>query len=400
MATKLASDAVAATEEPKRKAVSDAFRLLSAPVLLNVAPDRVSVLIAVSAHATGWVEFGETEALGKRSDGEVGGMRPLHNRILRFDITGLKPGKGYFYRIRVCPVIFSNAYRISRGTPVASELFSFRTLNPSAATASFTCWNDTHENRPTLSALTDLLQRNPTDFLVWNGDITNDIHREEQLVGQFIDPAGKPFAASTPLFLGRGNHDVRGRDARHLAEMMTGPDGRYYYAFRQGPLACLVMDTGEDKPDELPVYAGLNNYAAYRTEQARWLADVIKQPWFRKAAFRVAFLHIPLLWEAELPANWATVWGAGIKGWICEDGHQKWHDLLCKGNVDAVISGHTHRHAWFAPRRGRPYAQLIGGGPAADNAIAITGHATSKQLQIDLQNLEGKVVESHLFRRK
>lgn len=376
------------------------FRILSAPVLLNVGPDRVRVLVAVSGLATGIVEFGPTKSLGKSSESQNRGMRPISDRILQLDVTGLKPGTKYFYRVKTWPVHFANAYKIQRGEPIETEIFSFRTLDPEADTATFTCWNDTHENAVSLSGLTELLQRNPTDFLLWNGDATNDINRQERLVEQFISPAGKPFAASTPLFLGRGNHDVRGRDARFLADIITGPEGRYYYAFRQGPLACLVMDTGEDKPDATPVYAGLNDFASYRTEQARWLAEVIKQPWFRRAAFRVAFLHIPLVWETEIPAHWPGVWGAGIKGWICEDGYNKWHDLLCKGKVDLVISGHTHQPAWFPANRNRYYAQLIGGGPAPEQALAITGRVTKKAMEIKLQNLQGATVESYSFAKK
>lgn len=399
MATQLATGVVAADEEPKRHPLNQAFQL-SAPVLLNVASDRVTVLLAVNALATGWVEFGETEALGKTIQNEADGLRPVDDRLLRFEVTGLRPGKQYFYRVLVCPVNFNTAYNVTRGTPLSTGTYTFRTLDPSADTATFTCWNDTHENKQTLSGLSDLLQKAPTDFLVWNGDVTNNIDREEQLIGQFIDPAGIPFATSTPLFLNRGNHDVRGRDARHLAKVMTGPNGQNHYAFRQGPLACLVMDTGEDKPDDHPVYAGLNDFAGYRTRQARWLEGIIKQSWFRKAAFRVAFLHIPLVWEAPIPDFWEGVWGKGIKGWICEDGYGKWHDLLCKGKVDVVISGHIHHHAWFPPRRGRPYGQLIGGGPAPASATNIVGRADGKQLQIDLQNLESKSIESHVFHRK
>ena len=32
-----------------------------------------------------------------------------------------------------------------------------------------------------------------------------------------------------------------------------------YYAFRQGPVYCIVLDTGEDKPDSDIEYAGIPN---------------------------------------------------------------------------------------------------------------------------------------------
>jgi hypothetical protein len=152
------------------------------------------------------------------------------------------------------------------------------------------------------------------------------------------------------------------------------------------------MDTGEDKPDATPVYAGLNAFDAYRSEQAAWLERAIAEPAWQSAAYRVAFLHIPLVWEAAVPERWTTLYGAGVNGWVCDDGRAKWHDLLVRGRVDVVISGHTHTHAWFAPREGRPYGQLVGGGPAPAIATTIEGRADGRRLELVVRRLGGEVV--------
>jgi hypothetical protein len=375
-----------------------ALALASAPVLLNPSPHGVTVLCATSGPATGWVEYGPTEALGERADGSVDGMSPYADRLLSFRIDGLRPGQKYFYRVHACPVEFRGAYDIRRGAEVRGDVLSFRTLDPGADKVSFTVWNDTHENATTLAALARSLRERRDDFLLWNGDVTNDINDESKVVGQFIHPAAQAFADKTPLLLGRGNHDVRGRFARRLPQYVPGPGGRYYYWFRQGPLAALVLDTGEDKPDGLPVYAGLGRFADYRTEQARWLEKVIEEPLFKSAPHRVAFLHIPLVWEAPVPEDWPAVWGKGIKGWVCEDGLAKWHDLLVRAKISVVLSGHTHSHAWFAPNDRRPYGQLIGGGPTPQEAIEISGHADARRLELTMKKLDGSVVWREEFR--
>jgi acid phosphatase type 7 len=316
---------------------------------------------------------------------------------LKFHLNGLEPGKEYFYKVTLQQIVYHTDHRHDRKEEVSSEVYKFRTLNPYGSLASFACWNDTHENEETLRRLTNKLHEQQPDFLVWNGDVTNDIFREEQIVGQFLNPAGQAYATSVPLMFSRGNHDVRGRDARHLQHYLTGPEEMYYYGFRQGPLATLVMDTGEDKPDYHNAYAGLLDFDRFRDEQAQWLEKIIRQPWFTSAPYRVVFMHIPLVWEAEVPERWPSIWGEGIKGWICEDGHKKWHDLLVQAGVQLVISGHTHRQAYFPPNSNRPYGQLIGGGPQPERAACITGHADRNQLTVKMNNLDGDLLEELRF---
>jgi hypothetical protein len=47
------------------------------------------------------------------------------------------------------------------------------------------------------------------------------------------------------------------------------------------------LDSGEDKPDTSPVYAGLADFDRYRREQAVWLKSHIQTKAFQEAAFRV-----------------------------------------------------------------------------------------------------------------
>lgn len=373
------------------------FAFASAPVLMNPTPDGVSIVCAVNAPATGWVEYGETEALGQRCDGAAEGFLPYEEKALRFRLEGLKPGKTYFYRVHAVAVRFETAYKVHRGAGIASEVRSFRTLDPSAAMASFTVWNDTHQNQETLRQLIAQHRAQPDDFLMWNGDITNDVTTEELLIQEYLHPAGEAYADTTPLFFSRGNHDVRGEAARLLSHYAPGLGGAYHYTFRQGPIAGVVLDTGEDKPDDLPVYAGLNNFAAQRAAQRQWLERAIEDPAFKSAPFRIALMHIPLFWDGEVPGKWMEVWG-GHKGWICEDGRNHWHDLLEKAGVRFIISGHTHRHAWFPPNSAHSYGQLTGGGPKPEQATIIRVQADAKELSLTATNLAGDVLLRQLFK--
>lgn len=382
----------AASEEPTASPVNaDPFAFLAAPVLLNPSPDGVSIVCVFNAHAAGRVEYGDTETLGECAEGVAsGGLRPCGDHLV-FQLAGLRPGQRCFYRVHASPLRAADPFQSQLGGEIVSELQSFRTLDPSAGEINFTVWNDTHETGPTLARLIALHREQPGDFLFWNGDIFNTVSSRQSLIAQCFHPAGLAFADATPYFLTRGNHDVRGSEARLLPQLLNGPHGQYYYTFRHGPVGFLVLDTGEDKPDRDPSYAGLADFESYRSEQQRWLTKAIGEPAFASASIRVAFLHIPLVWEAEIPEHWPTVWN-GHKGWITEDGFRKWNDLLTQAGVNLVISGHTHRHAWFPANKTRPYGQLIGGGPKPEQATVIRVKADARRLSFEVRDLQGNVV--------
>ena len=135
----------------------------------------------------------------------------------------------------------------------------------------------THERAETVKALFTQLAEAPGDLLFWNGDMFDDIGSERQLAEQLLCPAGLPYAATRPVYFSRGNHDVRGAAARVLGRCLETPGGEYFYTVRQGPVAFVVVDTGEDKEDGHPAYAGLNDFDSYRTRQATWLAPNTSQ---------------------------------------------------------------------------------------------------------------------------
>jgi len=362
----------------------------SHPVLTNIQPDQVEVIVAPSVLSTGWIEYGKSENLGRKVTSNNFGRLSFSDRVLRFKITDLEPGSKYFYRVHLQKVEFHTNWSMERTNEIKSDTFYFTTLDSEKETATFACWNDTHENDETIKQLTSLLENQKPDFLIWNGDITNDIFDEDQIVGQFLNPGEQAFATTVPMMLSRGNHDVRGKDSQFLEDYLTGPDGLYHYGFRQGPLASIVLDSGEDKPDDNEEYGGLANFSAYRSMQAEWLESVIEESWFKTAPFKVVFVHIPMVWNGE---SRYRIWDGECMGWICEDSFNKWHNLFEKGRVQLVISGHTHRHRFIPPDDQRSYGQLIGGGPEPERATFITGKADKESMVIEMTDLQGTVIE-------
>lgn len=368
----------------------EAFRLDSPPVLQNPTPDSMKVVWAVNAKGTGWVEYGTSrDALGHRAVCSEHGLVVLHDRYLCAHITGLTPGQTVYYRVVSVPVVFRGAYNIERGDPVASDVYRFTTPDTSTPEASFACINDTHENVQTLRALASALADEPADYLIWNGDIYNDLFNDEQIVREALRPVDAPYAAQYPVLFINGNHDVRGPEARRLALAFTPWDNEYplgrCFAVRQGPVALIGLDTGEDKPDERPVFAGLADFEGYRRDQRDWLKKVLKREEIASAPFVVAFCHIPL---NGLPGTNGGDTDQGYARWSAFS-RRYWGPVLEEAGVQLVVSGHTHRFRYDDPDESRSWGQLVGGGPQPGRATLIRGHIHPDEMTVTASDIEG-----------
>jgi len=370
-------------------AQADGPLLVARPVVSGPAAESITILQPIAGPATGFVEFAIDDAPFERVDAGGHGLLPYEPHVLKFRLPGLPAGRNVRYRVTAHRVDWRPVRQFIHGEIVTAQPEvgpekTFRTLDPSATETRFIVWNDTHENSETLKALAQQTAARRPDFLLWNGDQTNDVHYEADISGQVLSPAGVELASSWPLAYARGNHDLRGPAARNLTDFTGTPNDRYYYAFRSGPVAVLVMDTGEDKPDDHPVFGGLAAFVKYRERQTKWLAETVQAPWFAEAPFRVLFCHIPLWWIKDR---------RDIDYWefskVCRDA---WTPLLAEAGVQLVISGHTHDHAWLPATEKQPLGQLIGGGPKPAHATLIEGLATRDKLTLTVQKLDGKVV--------
>src|SRR4051812_34544595 len=362
------------------------------PVVTGPGADTITILQPVQRHATGYLEFSVEGGPYQRADAEQAGQLPFTKHVLKFRLPPLPPGKAVRYRLTARTLGWVKVKQFYHGemkTGVwqTTPEFSFRTLDPASAATSFAVWNDTHENGETLQALHRLTAAVNPDFLLWNGDQSNDVHFEEDMPGQFLAPLGLPIADRWPLAYVRGNHDLRGPAAWSLARFTGTPGDRFHYAFRSGPVAALVLDTGEDKPDDSPHFGGVAAFQRMQRRQAEWLKEIVKEPWFREAPFKILFCHIPLWFTRDIFPTEGR--------WECHDiCRALWAPTLFEAGVKLVISGHTHDHRWMPAKPGQPIAQLIGGGPQPRYATFIHCTATRDTLQVKMSKLDGTVLHT------
>jgi hypothetical protein len=379
---------VASGEEPEEAddGPQQGGGLVTTPaVVMAPREDGVEVVWGVSRLCHGWVEWQGPDGDSGRAAKDEFGFVPQGNSVLRVKLRGWKRGAEYSLRT----VTISRNGRQREESPWRKV----RTLDGAAGTTRLVVWNDTHEHDDTIRALQAATPA--ADFLLWNGDTCNNWIREDLLIPTLLHPAGQDITAGRPLLLTWGNHDVRGKWAFRMPEMIATPSGLPYYAFRSGPVAMIFLHTGEDKPDDHPSFEGRVAFEPLRREQAEWLKQVIARPEIRDAPYRVLFCHIPLRWIEEMAD---PGYDKGGFDHYSRRSREAWHESLVQWKTQVVISGHTHQAQWIEANEAFPYVQVTGGGPQFDRAtwMEITADATA--LRFQMTNLKGEVLEKREFR--
>jgi hypothetical protein len=264
--------------------------------------------------------------------------------------------------------------------------------------------NDTHQTAVTLEKLTAKLAELQADYTFWNGDLMNDYHSDTQVVENIARPGNMPFAAEKPLLFVRGNHDYRGAWAKNIPRILTPwlhadlkyRNLAYNFAFRQGPVAFLSLDTGEDKPDAHPVFSGMIQCEPNHVLQTEWLAETLKRPEIVSAPYLIAFCHIPLHNPNPKANPGTTLEGSAA---YSGNGLNNWGPLLHNAGVQAVVSAHQHVYRHSPAEEGRGWAQIVGGGPQLKNATLIHGKADKEKLTVTAYNMEtNSVIETIDFK--
>ena len=306
---------------------------------------------------------------------EYGGQAVCHDIEHKVRLEGLQPGGKYFYRVCAQEILHYAAYSKVLGDTQVTDFYSFQL--PEEGQEDFTAliFNDLHRNPETIKLMSELAGSIPHDFVLFNGDCIPDPASREDAMYMLHRLASAFHAEEIPAIFVRGNHEIRNFHSAALPSLLDQPGGKTYGAFSWGDTRFVVLDCGEDKPDDHPVYYGLNDFSAFRRQQYDFLQEEMDSREFRRAERRVLVSHIPL-------------WGNDDKYRPCSE---LWTPLLEDARFDVALSGHTHRFRYHSTGdASNPFPVCIGGGPGAYSATMMVLTKKGKDFSLRVLNTKGE----------
>lgn len=297
-------------------------------------------------------------------------------------VEGLQPGKTYRYRAFSQEVLSHDWHTVQYGRIAATQVYQkeplrFKTADPNATSTTFAIIQDIHEKNDIMKQLLSQIDFSNNDLVIFNGDMAGFFLSQQQMFKSFMDTAIEIFASQYPMYYSRGNHETRGPFADKFRDYFPSKSGELYYLLRRGPVCFVILDSGEDKPDSDIEYSGLANFDAYRTKQAEWLKDALKQPEYVNAPYKVVICHIPPFESWHGAADIAM----------------KFVPLLNEAKAQVMLSGHLHRNIKV---HSNPESHLF---PvlAVSNTTILKAKADDKELLLEIFDLEGNKLDSMSF---
>ena len=346
------------------------------PYLQNPVGNGITVMWETTVPAYCWVEYGTDTTQLKRARTIVDGQVVCNNYLHKIRIDGLQPGQKYYYRVCSQEILLYQAYKKVFGN-TAQSAFSEFTL-PATDTDSFTAvvFNDLHQHTQTFRALCQQIKNVNYDFVVFNGDCVDDPVDHNQATSFISELTEGVCGDRIPTFFMRGNHEIRNAYSIGLRDHYDYVGDRPYGSFNWGDTRIVMLDCGEDKPDDHWVYYGLNDFTQLRNEQVDFLKKELSSKEFKKAGKRVLIHHIPL-------------YGNDGKN-LCAN---LWTKLLEKAPFNISLNAHTHKYAYHPKGElGNNYPVIIGGGYKMDGATVMILEKKKDELRVKVLNAKGKIL--------
>ena len=368
-----------------------AVKIIYGPYLQMIGETEASIVWVTDKKSLSWVEIAPDDGMNFYAEQrpqffETFLGRKVLGTVHKIKLTGLTKGTTYRYRIFSQEVMEEQDYQIFYGPIASTNVYTkapltFRTLDSSQEKVRFFMVNDIHGNNDLFNSLLKEIKKGETDFVLFNGDMVSHMDSEQQLFEGFVTSAVKKFASEIPFYMVRGNHESRGRFAQNYLKYFPTPTGMPYYTFKQGPVFFIIMDGGEDKPDNDIEYLGTGAFDAYREEEAAWLQQVVASQEFKTAPFKVVVIHVPptqSTWHGPLHTKKMFV------------------PILNKAGIDLMLCGHLHQHIYAEPgTEGCSFPLLIN-----SNKQVLDVSADNKTLNIVVKDEAGNPVKTFTFQAK
>ena len=345
------------------------------PYLQELSEHAVTFVFTTSDKGFSWVEVKPDGGEAERHYTVRNGLRDAYNTFNVIRVENLRPDTRYQYRLCSKQIADFQPYKVTFGDSIVSPWRRFSTPDPKATACSFIALSDMHQQPDKLGRLLNQAGVGSADMIFYVGDMMNYYDNEETPFRSFSDKSVELFASEKPFVLVRGNHETRGNMAREYARYVPKSSGKYYGAYRVGDIMFVVLDCGEDKPDDFWVYAGLTDFDGYRTEQAAWFGELIRSKAYKSAKWRIVMNHFPPLSHME---------GDNPERHGIQDITDKFLPLYNQAKIDLMISGHTHAYEFMSPDK---YDRLT-------FPVIVNSTESVARIDIDGRTLKAKVTDT------
>lgn len=365
------------------------IRIQYGPWVTNVSETGFNVLWVTEDCSLCWVEVAPEDgtsfyACRRPVYVETVAGRNIQSRYHNVRISGLEPGHSYRYRIFGKNVLDTkNAYAIQYSKAIDSGIEPVvTTFDSGAASCRFCVVNDIHAKAGLYASLLSGKTSSDMDFLLLNGDMVNYSPHRDTVIKYSFQPVVE-LTRSVPVVYARGNHESRGNAFAEVPFVFPSPTGQFYYVFREGPVAFVVLDGAEDKPDTSVEYSDYAWFDSYRAEELEWLKKAVSSPEFASAPVKMAFMHIPPIKSKDA---WYT------QAWLGENVLP----VLNDAGVNFMLSAHEHDYIYCKPGDcGNNFPILVN-----SNKERVDVTADAAKIIVRIYDAEGRETHTHTVRLK
>ena len=298
------------------------------PWVSDAREDRLTILWTSEVPGMAFVELEDGTLRYETFAG-----RRIFRRLHSITLEGLGRGETVRYRVGGQNLKDgSNARTPVFGDTYKGEWHSVKTLDSRSGRCRFSVFNDIHLRTAKYSALASQVDSAGTDFLFLNGDIASaGNYVLDTAVRYELEPI-EALTPGIPVFFGRGNHEGRGDNVTLFADIFPCREpAPFYYTFRQGPVAFIVLDAGETGKKRSILYSGSDVYEEYLLSQMDWAEKAVKSPLFKKAPVKVCILHVPMI---DHPDKSDYL----LQRWL----NRHFVPILNKAGIDLIIGADLH----------------------------------------------------------
>ncbi|MDD4226506.1 MAG: metallophosphoesterase [Mariniphaga sp.] len=348
------------------------------PYLQNPGSDEMTVMWLTHVPARSWVEYGTDTTNLQLARTFLEGVMVANNMIHRVHLNSLRPGTKYYYRVGSQEITRYSSYYKEFGDTVRSDMKIFTTWSDEMRDFRVIVYNDLHSNMAMFDKLHSLVEDKPYNLVVFNGDCFDDVEVEGDIVNRLLTYTPRIKSDEVPSIFIRGNHETRGEYSLHLWDYLGRMDGHSYSAFSLGDTRFVLLDCGEDKPDDHREYFNMNDFTQHRIDQTGFLTKELMSDAFAKAAKRILIHHIPIF---------------GVTSGRFSPCSDLWIPVLKDAPFHVSLNAHTHRFQVIEKDEAENnFPVIIGGGNREPDGTVMILEKNGDKLTIEVINAAGEVL--------